>query len=145
VEIGLINQWHQGMNDTIIDREPESAAKRPVFKSWLQKEILHNGANSCSEGLLLYSNTAAHYYRTLIHDPFTLPSLLIFLFQRIKLTTINRLIYLSLYIVAYAGNPEISIPIGQASYNSSRSNITEQYLMSVNIQLQLVAITCFLI
>lgn len=104
------------MNQTIIDRYPESAAKRPVFKSWLEREIIHNNTDSCTEGLLIYSNTAAPYYRTLIHDPFT------------------TYLYLPLYIAAYAGNPEISIPIGQASYNSSRSNITELYPMSVNIQ-----------
>jgi hypothetical protein len=59
------------MNSTIIDRYPESAAKQPVFKSCLEKNVIHNDTESCSEGLLIYSNTAAPYYKTFIHDPFT--------------------------------------------------------------------------
>lgn len=74
-----------------------------------------------------YSSRAANSVRVTTH---------LFLFTQPPKLTASKQTYINLplYIAVYAGNPEISIPIGQASYNSSRSNITEQYPMSINIQ-----------
>ncbi|KAL9602156.1 MAG: hypothetical protein Q9219_002020 [cf. Caloplaca sp. 3 TL-2023] len=94
----------------------EAQNNKTVFMEWFNSNILRNDSRTCSDSLLLYSASLNIQYRNVYNRPPTVP----FGFPTGRISV-------------FAEVPDVVVPIGQATYNSTITGHAEVLPVTVNI------------
>ncbi|KAJ3538271.1 hypothetical protein NM208_g5973 [Fusarium decemcellulare] len=98
------------------DAYVEGLKNKTIFKDWFENNVLGPGVEACSDGILAYVSPAATQYRNTYRSQPTVP-----------------VGFPTTYWSVFAETPDITLPIGQTSYNSTVTNHAEELPVTINL------------
>ncbi|KAF6793735.1 glutamyl-tRNA(Gln) amidotransferase [Colletotrichum sojae] len=108
-------RWAYG--DGLEDGAADDAMRNmTVFRDWFRGEVLTVDEKTCSSSIIAYASPPAIQYRNVYRSPPTIP-----------------FGFASSYWSVFAGVPDLVVPVGQTSYNSSITGHVENLPVTINL------------